>query len=277
MKRLFATFLILVSIGCAARAPTEYSKKDVNEQLVMATLWVQQSAEYRALCYQAYNLAKQILDKDLKEVRTTKKRAVIVDGDESSIQANDYEASLIGENKQYPDDWFAFVGEGKLPPIPGAVEFFNYARSKGVETFYVTNRKVELEDRGTEENLKRLGFPYVDAQHLSFRQKGMDDNKQSRIDEIAKKYHLVMTIGDNLDDHSGDFHHKNIQERFAATDSSREKFGTQYIVLPNPMYGTWERAALDYKKDVPPAEQDKMRKALLRKWKKQTSSADRSN
>lgn len=270
-KRFFAVAVLAIAVttglGCAAKAPTGYSKKDFNEQLVMATLWVQTSAEYRALCYQAYNVARATLDKDLRENPTKKKRAVIVDGDETTLQANPYEAYLVGREREYPDDWYTFVGEGNLEPIPGAQEFLSYAATKGVETFYVTNRKVGLEDKGTQENLKKFGFPFADKEHLIFRQKGQDNNKQSRQSEIAKNYHVVMLIGDNLDDHSGDFYDKSIDERFVATETHRAKFGTQFIVLPNPMYGTWERAILDYKKDLPAEERDRIRKGKFKPWK----------
>ncbi|MBU1295977.1 MAG: 5'-nucleotidase, lipoprotein e(P4) family, partial [Gammaproteobacteria bacterium] len=41
---------------------SDYSAKDLNEQLVMSTLWMQASAEYKALSYQAFNLAKMQFD-----------------------------------------------------------------------------------------------------------------------------------------------------------------------------------------------------------------------
>src|SRR5208283_4552721 len=65
--------------AAAAPAP-KYTLADLNEQLVLATLWVQTSSEYRALCYQAYNLAKMLVDQDLAQVKTDKKRIIIVDG-----------------------------------------------------------------------------------------------------------------------------------------------------------------------------------------------------
>jgi 5'-nucleotidase (lipoprotein e(P4) family) len=263
--------------GCAGKKPAVYTTKDLNEQLVLATLWVQQAAEYRALCYQAYNTAKLMLDKDLKENRTKQKRAVIVDGDESSIEANLYEAYLIGNNLEYPQDWFNWVASAEAKPLPGAVEFFNYAASKGVETFYVTNRKVALEDQGTFENMKKFGFPYVDAKHLSYRRKGESDNKEGRRLEVAKDYHIVLLIGDNLDDFTDAFFEKSIADRFGATDKLKAEFGSRFIVTPNPMYGTWEKALLNYKRNLPPEEKDRMRKALLRKWERKDAAKNIGN
>ena len=37
-----------------------------NEHTVQAVLWVQRSGEYRALCHQAFKLARRVLDEELK-------------------------------------------------------------------------------------------------------------------------------------------------------------------------------------------------------------------
>ena len=71
--RKFKTGIIVLSFvlaavfmgGSLALAEDKYTTKDLNEQLVMATLWMQASAEYRALCYQSFNLAKMLLDAHL--------------------------------------------------------------------------------------------------------------------------------------------------------------------------------------------------------------------
>lgn len=49
---------------------------DLKEQLVMATLWIQTSAEFRALCYQSFNLAKMNLDLFLSSYAGSKPVAV---------------------------------------------------------------------------------------------------------------------------------------------------------------------------------------------------------
>ena len=243
-----------------------FTLKDINEQLVMATLYVQTSAEYRALCWQAYNTARLMLDKDLAEVKTDKKRIVIVDGDETTIQANEYEAYLIGQNLEYPTKWYDWVASASGKAIPGAVEFLKYAASKGVETYYVTNRKIDLEYQGTLDNLKKLGYPYVDTEHVIYRQKGMNDDKQARQLALEAKCHLVLYVGDNLDDYPANFYEKSVAERFQLAEAVREEFGKRFIVLPNPMYGSWERALKNFKKNLPAVEQDKLRRAYLRQW-----------
>ena len=265
-------FAACLTVGFPVQAQTipvekPYSLKDLNEQLVMATLWVQTSAEYRALCQQAYNMARMMLDKDLAEVKTDKKRIVIVDGDETTIQANEYEAYMIGKDLEYPSQWYDWVASASGKAIPGAVEFLTYAASKGVETYYVTNRKVDLEYQGTLDNLKKLGYPSVDAEHVVYRQKGASDDKQPRQMALEEKYHLVAYVGDNLEDYPISIYQKPIEERYRISDAHKDEWGKRFIVLPNPMYGAWEKAIKDNKKGVPAEEQNKLRKALLRQWK----------
>ena len=253
----------------AQSAPSKkaYTLKDLNEQLVMATLWVQVSAEYRALCLQAYNFARMTLDKDLAEVKTDKKRIIIVDTDDTTIQANEYEAYVIGKDLEYPSQWSNWVATAIGKAVPGAVEFLNYAASKGVEPYYVTNRKIDMEYQGTLDNLKKLGYPFVDTEHVIYRQKGANDDKQPRQLALEDKYHLVVYVGDNLEDFPIGIFQKSIDERYRISDAHKDEWGKRFIVLPNPMYGAWEKAIKDNKKGVPAEEQNKLRKALLRQWK----------
>ena len=51
---------------------------------LLATLWEQDSAEYKALCYQAYNVAKLNLDNVLKE-KHKKPLAVVLDVDKTVL------------------------------------------------------------------------------------------------------------------------------------------------------------------------------------------------
>ena len=42
------------------------------------------------------------------------------------------------------------------------------------------------------------------------------------------------------------FEGRTTEERAAALDAARQKFGTQFVVLLNPMYGDWENAVYGY-------------------------------
>lgn len=242
----------------------EYSTKDLNEQLVMATVWVQASAEYRALCYQAFNLARMNLDTFLSSHSGSKPVAVIADADETLIDNSEYEAFLIGQDFGYSSKtWTPWMAAAKATATPGALEFLNYAKSKGVEVFYVTNRKMVGYD-GTKKNLSALGFPYVDEKHLLLRTD--TSNKQPRRDMVTKDYEVALFLGDNLNDFMSVFAKKSIADRLAETDKVMAEWGKKFIVLPNPMYGEWEGSIYSGNWGASPAEKDIMRKDSLRKW-----------
>lgn len=244
----------------------EYSLRDLNEQLIMATLWVQTSAEYQALCRQTYNAVRIALDKDLAEVKTDKKRIIILDGDETTLQANLYEAFIIDQNKEYPEGWYEWVADAKSAPIPGAAELLNYAASKGVEPYYVTNRKIDKEYQGTLDDLKKNGFPFPDAEHVVYRQVGQPDNKLQRQQDLAAKYHVVAYVGDDLNDFPLGTHGKTLEERNKAMEAVKDDWGRKYFMLPNPLYGSWEKTLKNNKVGLPAAEQNQIRRAYLRKW-----------
>lgn len=260
--------LVLVFSGFATTpksfAQEKYTTRDFNEQLVMATLWMQASAEYRALCYQAFNLARMNLDAFLGSYSGSRPVAVIVDADETVIDNSPYEAFLIGKDFGYSSKtWNPWMAAGQAKAIPGASEFLNYAKEKNVEIFYLTNRKM-VGYEGTKKNLKMLGFPNVDKKHLLLRTD--TSNKQPRRDIVAMEYEIAFLMGDNLNDFLTVFAHKSVDERFAEVEKLRPEWGTKFIVIPNPAYGEWEGAVYKYNWGASVAEKDKMKKDLLQKW-----------
>ena len=256
----------LVAVGglMPAKGADQYTMRDLNEQLVMATLWMQTSAEFRALCYQSFNLAKMNLDIFLAAHTGSKKVAVIVDADETVIDNSAYEAFLIGNDFGYSSKtWTPWMAAAQATAIPGALEFLNYAKEKGVEIFYVTNRKMVGYD-GTEKNLKALGFPDVDKKHLLLRTGSSD--KQERRDIVAKDYEIAFLMGDNLNDFASVFAKKPVADRFAEVDKIKDTWGKKFIVLPNPTYGEWEGSVYKGNWGASAAEKDKMRKDHLQRW-----------
>jgi 5'-nucleotidase (lipoprotein e(P4) family) len=253
--------------GCAkmdSQQSADFTTRDLNEQLVMSTLWMQTSAEFRALCYQAFNLARINLDTFLASYSGSKTVAVIVDADETVIDNGAYEAFLIGQDFGYSSKtWEPWVAAAQAKAMPGAAAFLNYAAAKGVEIFYVTNRKM-VGYEATKKNLSDLGFPDVDEKHLLLRTDSSD--KQARRDKVAAEYEVALLLGDNLNDFSSVFSNKKIAERFAETDKLEAQWGSRFIVFPNPTYGDWEGAVYEGNWGASAAEKDQMRKARLHKW-----------
>src|SRR5699024_7278761 len=138
-------------------------QNQVRAYSVQSVLWQQNAAEYRALCYQAFNIAKLNLDEFLaNETSEGEQLAIVTDIDETVMDNRPFEAKLIELNEQYTlREWANWVNKKEAKPIPGATEFLDYAKSRGVEIFYVSNRAQDLKE-ATIENMKAIGFPFAD-------------------------------------------------------------------------------------------------------------------
>jgi len=212
-----------------------------NEYQIGAILWTQSSAEYRALAYQTFSLAKLRIDQDLRH-RSTKPRAVIVDVDETVLDNSRFQAELLLRDAAYTaENWKAWCDRAEAGAVPGAVDFLKYAARRGVRVFYITNRR-QPEKAGTITNLIKLGFPGVTEDSVMIREQGTTASKESRRDRVRQRYWIAMLVGDNLNDFNDDFSGKSITDRSTEVDRERAEFGSRFIVVPNPMYGDWENA-----------------------------------
>ncbi|MEP7148227.1 MAG: 5'-nucleotidase, lipoprotein e(P4) family [Acidobacteriota bacterium] len=245
-----STYFVTVSTAQVA-APAAESDLDYQ---VAAVLYVQKAAEYRALAYQAFNIARLRLDADfdrksLKKLAKAERkmpRAIVVDIDETVLDNSPAQAFGIKTNTPYnTKDWYTWGELRKAKAVPGSVEFLNYALTKGVKIFYISNRD-EVQKQATLDNLKSAGFADVSTENLLLRT--AESGKDARRSVVTEKYRIVMLVGDNLDDFTSAFEKKTIAERFAETDRIRDLWGKRFIVLPNAMYGTWENAIYEYER-----------------------------
>lgn len=257
LTSIVSTYFATISTAQQNNKPAQVVIAD-NEYQVGAVLYMQKAAEYRALCYQAFNFARMSLDADfdkkkvkkLPKQEQKKPRAVMVDIDETVLDNSPSQAEGIKNRKPFNSpDWYAWGEKRSAKAIPGSVEFLNYAVSKGVKVFFVSNRD-EVQKQATIDNLKSVGFQDVSSDNVLLRQKDEKGNnistKEPRRKFIEQKYRIVLFAGDNLDDSAEIFEKKSVTDRFAVTDQARELFGRKYIILPNAMYGTWETAIYDY-------------------------------
>lgn len=245
----------------AGALQSDSPEKSKGEHTVMATLWYQTSAEFRAICYQTFQFAKLLLDNDLKENTSAMKRAIIVDIDETVLDNSPHTAMLIKENKTFPYRWDDWVNLAQASPLPGAVEFLSYAASKGVDIYYISNRTVDQLD-ATMKNLQNTGFPQVQKERVLLKEK--ESSKESRRQQVARDHRIVLLMGDNLNDLSKVFEKKSIQDRLGEVDRTKELFGSRYLVLPNPIYGEWESAVYEYNYSLSDSEKDLRRKQVLK-------------
>ena len=253
-KNIFLSFGLLACsvLYVEAQTATPASETANNEYGIGAVLFTQKAAEYRALAYQAFNIARAQLDADLDEknvkqlpkAERKRPRAIAVDIDETVLDNSPAQALRIINKTPYTrKDRHASQAANRSKAVPGAVDFINYAVSKGVKVFYISNRD-EVQMQATVDNLKAAGFPGVSSENVLLR--GSEGSKEPRRKKIAETYRLVLLMGDNLDDFSNVFERRSTADRFAETDKVRELWGKQFIVLPNSMYGTWENAIYGY-------------------------------
>ena len=273
MKRIILSiglFLVFVTVFQSCKNSSAFSKQSGEEpalassdHLTMAVLYQQTAAEYRALCYQAFNVAKYQLDQNLRIMGLQKQQAIVLDIDETVLDNSPYEAKCILENVSYPDYWEEWMNASNAKAVPGVLDFLLYAESKKIEIYYITNRKEKYRDQ-TLKNLKSLGFPNAENKYLML--KTDESSKKGRRDLVGETCKIIMLIGDNLNDFSEVFEKKSIPERFELTDENQKEFGKRFIVLPNAMYGEWEGALYDYDFSMTSQEKREARRRSLQSF-----------
>jgi 5'-nucleotidase (lipoprotein e(P4) family) len=235
-----------------------YTAPAVGLELLNATAWYQTAVEYRAITLQSFELARRNLDRALANPRwtaaieqdgdfTTLPPAIILDVDETVLDNAPYQVRLVLEGREHSSDaFFEWVLEARALPVPGAVEFTQYADERGVAVFYVTNRD-EREEAATVKNLQQHGFPVRDGAEsvLTRGESGWSSSdKTARRQAIAQRYRILLLVGDDFNDFIPA--RGSLQERAALFETYRNWWGQRWIMLPNPMYGSWHGALIDY-------------------------------
>ncbi|MBC6000687.1 MULTISPECIES: 5'-nucleotidase, lipoprotein e(P4) family [Veillonella] len=227
----------------AAQEALKQKQQYQAETETMGLLWMRTSAEYRALAYQGYNVAMNAVKMAVTDPSHQRKPlAIVLDADETVVDNTKLMGeSIVNGNGRFDAPWWRqAVHQGKSQAMPGAVEFLNEVHKQGVEIFYVSNRYAPVNLDVTIQNFKELGFPSVDKDHVLLFEK--DSDKQPRFDMIAKKYYVIVYMGDNAGDFLIGTKGKTLAERNAIIDNHKEDFGTTFVVFPNPAYGSWVSA-----------------------------------
>ncbi|MGZ0843257.1 HAD family acid phosphatase, partial [Klebsiella pneumoniae subsp. pneumoniae] len=100
---------------------------------------------------------------------------------------------------------------------PGALEFLEYARSRGVEIFYVSSR-----DQGEKTleyalgNMRALRMPFADAEHVTILRDS--SNKEPAQKAIAAQYDVLLMLGDNLNDFQRRYYVDDVMHRWVAAN-----------------------------------------------------------
>lgn len=260
MKKIIC-MAVVVSLFGTGVVNAQNNLSIVNSGKTWAALYQRHAAEYRALCFQAYNIAAMRVREAVKK-HSNKPYAVVTDIDETLLDNSPYDASQAINNKDYDSkSWKQWTAMASADTVPGAPAFFKFAAAKGVKVFYITNRD-EDERAATLANLKRYGLPNADDAHLLLRQGS--SSKESRRQDVLKKYNTILLCGDNLPDFDALYDNKpSMAQRASATDKLRKAFGDRYIVIPNPSYGDFESSMFHFDYHLTPAQKDSIVSSLV--------------
>ena len=254
----------VVANDVAAQEALKQKQQYQAETETMSLLWMRTSAEYRALAYQGYNVAMNAVKMAVTDPSHQRKPlAIVLDADETVVDNTKLMGeSIVNGNGRFDAPWWRqAVHQGKSQAMPGAVEFLNEVHKQGVEIFYVSNRYAPVNLDVTIQNFKELGFPSVDKDHVLLFEK--DSDKQPRFDAIAKKYYVVLYMGDNAGDFPIGTKGKTLAERNGIIDAHKEDFGTTFVVFPNPAYGSWVSALAKGYQNLSPEEQKQVNNQYL--------------
>ncbi len=248
MKYL-SLILIVTSIAvssCCKEPASQPKKNKSSEYMLLSTAWYQISAEKKALYHQAYNIAKMRIDQIAKQEHE-KQPAVVLDIDETVLDNSPYQGWCIENDSTFSKkSWDRWVRKAKAEALTGAKSFTKYAKEKGVEVIYISNRHVS-QLQPTIENMQAKGFPNAAGEFIFL--KDSTSNKSYRRDKVSQKYEIALLVGDNL----GDFDHlydtRKNGNAHKVLQEQKDLFGKKFIVLPNPMYGKWERPVQKMKGD----------------------------
>lgn len=240
----FTTPLLLALLAFGTSSAHAEQAPPASNLLTAAVAWRQTAAEFEALYYQGFNIARLQLDQALQaHKKGDRPLAIVSDVDDTVLGSNSYWGYMINADKEFFDDaaWDKWVADNGPVATPGALDFLTYAQSKGVEVFYVTSR-----DQGEKTfeyalaNLKKNNLPYADEKHLTVYRDS--SNKEPRQTEIAKDYNVVVMLGDNLNDFKRKYYVADVEQRINLMKEDKAQFGRTFVLFPNPTDGHWLKA-----------------------------------
>lgn len=236
----------------------EQEQKLFSHETLNGVLWMQTSLEYSMSCRQIYSFATMQLDNNLADnsytaaLEQTSDRselppAVILDVDETVLDNSPFQARLAAADGSFNDeDWNKWVMEANAKAIPGAADFVRHAKEKGVEIIFVTNRSAEQEEK-TIENLDAvLGITVSKEKiHCKYEKEEWGSNKSSRRQHVCQSYRVIAMVGDDFNDFAW-LGKTSPEDRIAIGNQFSSHWSTGWFLLPNPLYGNWEKALYDY-------------------------------
>lgn len=261
--------LILLSLASAtvaqtsapadrAQAPPAGAPGSQTLATLYGNVYLQTSAEYRACCHGIFAAARYRLEELLEQADPAPLRpAVVMDLDMTVLDVSSFQTFLyVNDLKYTPELWVEYERDGveEVALVPGARAFIERVEELGVAVVYLSNRNESTEE-WTIAALERLGLNTAAiSERIYLKPEGASSDKSPRRDAIAARYNVLMCLGDNLRDFSEVFkpaklpegaatdeYLRGIDERARSVDEAVCHWGVDWFVLPNPVYGEWEK------------------------------------
>jgi len=200
--------------------------------------WFRSSAEYRGLALEVYRMAGDHLAENSRGL-AARTWAVILDADETVLDNSKHERDLADRNEVYTETgWTAWVRQRAAGAIPGAVEFIKRVQTMGGQVVIVTNRADSL-CAPTRDNLRSIGVA-ADLVLCKTADSGDKNPRFALVQSGAPAWGIpalkvVEWVGDNIQDFPA------LTQAVRSVPGGYAEFGVKYFLLPNPMYGSWEK------------------------------------
>lgn len=244
LKRIHAAFFPLgVAATACTPAVTTTTSPAVTPAVQSAAAvprkevhWFRNSAEMRGIYLEVYRLASEQLDKMASE-NAPGTWAVIMNADETLIDNSTFEKEL-GTAPYTEAAWYKWVERKAAGALPGTVQFTRLVHRLSGKVVVVTNR----ESAHCDVLRETFRADSIEADLVLCRTTSGDKNL--RFDAVQKgtaapgvpALKVLMWFGAHIQDFPNQT--QSLRDR---ADSYYADFGRIYFLLPNPMYGSWEK------------------------------------
>lgn len=244
-------YLVEVAFGAAA-TPTDVAKERLKlsctglcesplpiQPMDEGLKWYRRSAERRALSLQSYGLARAKLAERLAAGGLPASWGVVMDIDETTLDNSAYQQARADLGVGYsPGSWTEWVNAKAATALPGVVSFTEAVHAAGGKVVLVSNRKAATECPATQDNLATVGVHFdgmlckTDADDKNPRFQAIEAGTATNV----MKQKTILYVGDNIQDFP-----MLTQDLRKQADSAFARFGEDFIVIPNSMYGSFDK------------------------------------